>query len=107
MPRLTVSVTEEQDAYLQSKVEGSDDLDSKSAAMRECINADEQLQEVIRERDRLREQLAATNRRVDEHQELVEYVQEERQLQKQRRQKGNAPVWKRAKYWVFGFPEGD
>lgn len=61
-------------------------------------------EELQRENKRLREQLAATNSRVDEHKELQAYVEEERELQQQRRQRENAPIWKRAKYWVFGYP---
>lgn len=105
MPRLTVTVSDEQDDYLASKVEDSDDLDSKSAAIRECISSDERLQKVEQERDRLQDQLAASNARQDDVSEIVEYVDQERQMQEQQRRKQNAPVWTRAKYWVFGVPE--
>jgi hypothetical protein len=62
---------------------------------------------IKQENQRLEDQLAATNQRIDDTKEFVGYVQEERELQQQRRQKENAPVWQRAKYWVFGFPEAD
>lgn len=57
------------------------------------------------ENDRLRRQLAATNQRIDEHQELVEYVEEERRDRQRDRERRNAPVWRRAKWWVLGAPD--
>ena len=47
-------------------------------------------------------QLAATNRRVDQYQELVAYSQEERELDHRRQERMDAPVWRRAKWWLLG-----
>jgi vacuolar-type H+-ATPase subunit I/STV1 len=43
----------------------------------------------------------------EEHTELVKYVEEERELRRQHEQRENAPVWRRAKWWVLGRPEHD
>ena len=78
---------------------------TKAEAVRTLLKRGLDFNEIKRENERLRDQLAATNQRIDDTKEIVEYVEEERKLQQQRHQKENAPVWKRAKYWVFGFPE--
>lgn len=94
---------------LNDRIEAfSDETDAtKAEAMRTLLKRGLDFDEIKRENQRLKDQLAATNQRIDDTKELVKYVEEERELQKQRRQKENAPVWRRAKYWVFGFPEGD
>jgi hypothetical protein len=38
----------------------------------------------------------------EEKQELVEYVGEERTIQQRREARRNAPLWRRAKWFVFG-----
>ena len=54
--------------------------------------------------DELTNQLREANRRNDEVTELVEYVEEEKTLTQRRRERESAPVWKRAKWWVTGYP---
>ena len=60
-----------------------------------------------RNRD-LTNQLAESNRRIDGAAELVEYVEEERSLAQRReereKQKDEAGVLKRAKWWLVGMP---
>lgn len=94
---------------LNSRIEAfSDETDTtKAEAMRTLLRRGLDFNEIKRENQRLKDQLAATNQRIDDTKELVEYVEEERELQRQRQQKENAPVWRRAKYWVFGFSEDD
>ena len=87
---------------LQEKSEGDGEYESISEAVRDCIRRSQELESVRAERDDLRRQLRETNRRVDEHQELVEYVEEERSLQQAERERRNAAIWTRAKYWIFG-----
>lgn len=38
----------------------------------------------------------------DDVTELVEYVEGERALQQRREERRDAPLWTRAKWWVFG-----
>ena len=94
---------------LKDRIEAfSDEIDStKAEAIRTLLERGLDFNEIKQENQRLKDQLAATNQRIDDTKELVEYVEEERELQRQRQQKENAPVWRRAKYWVFGFSEGD
>ena len=60
------------------------------------------LDEQERTIDNLRNQLAATNARQDDVSELVEYVETERELQRRREERRDAPIWRRAKWYVFG-----
>jgi hypothetical protein len=57
--------------------------------------------------DELMNQLREANRRNDEVAELVEYVDAEKSLQERRRDRESAPVWKRAKWWLVGYPEAE
>lgn len=75
---------------------------TKAEAIRTLLERGLDFNEIKRENQRLKDRLAATNQRIDNTKELVEYVQEERELQQQRRRKENAPVWRRAKWWIFG-----
>lgn len=94
---------------LKDRIEAfSDEIDAtKAEAIRTLLERGLDFNEIKQENQRLKDQLATTNQRIDDTKELVEYVEEERELQRQRQQKENAPVWRRAKYWVFGFSEGD
>lgn len=57
--------------------------------------------------DELQAQLRTVNRENEDVKELVAYVEEERQLQRDRKERRDAPVWKRAKWWVFGRGNND
>lgn len=84
----------------------SDEIDvTKAEAMRILLKRGLDFEEIKQENQRLKDQLAVTNQRIDDTKELVEYVEEERELQRQRQQKENAPVWRRMRYWIFGFSE--
>lgn len=86
----------------------SDEINgTKADAMRTLMRQGLEIDKIKQENKNLKDQLAATNQRIDDTKELVEYVEEERELQRQRQQKENAPVWKRAKWWVLGVPLED
>ena len=78
---------------------------SKSAVIRDLVDKGLQYDDLADERDRLLNELQATNRRVDEHADLVAYVEDKRRRESRREARGSAPVWRRAKWWVFGHPE--
>jgi predicted nuclease with TOPRIM domain len=75
---------------------------TRSEYIRDSLDARQKLDDLETENERLRRQLTAINQRVDEHQDLVEYVQEERSLAQEQRERRNAPMWTRAKWYVFG-----
>ncbi|MFC4990591.1 CopG family ribbon-helix-helix protein [Saliphagus infecundisoli] len=101
MEQITVKVPgdtyESLEEYTESEHDGN-----RSEAIRELLARGLEYDDLENERDRLERQLAATNQRVDQHQELVEYVQEERDLQQHREERRDAPLWTRAKWYVFG-----
>lgn len=91
--KISVTLGSEQVGEISELV--GDEYESRSEAVRELIDRGFQYEALERERDRLQEQLAAVNSRQDEVTEIVEYVDEERSWR-------SAPIWQRAKWWVFG-----
>lgn len=89
-----------------------DEYDNRSEAVRALIDrgvAYEDLQEEYEDlearHDDVQRQLAAVNSRQEDVSELVEYVQEERSLAQEQRQRRDAPVWRRARWWILGRDE--
>lgn len=69
----------------------------------------EALQEDINDLERENERLNRERRQLleqrKEHTELVRYAENQRELEQDARERRNAPVWTRAKWWVFGRSE--
>ena len=103
MQQLTVRVADETAEAIEARADESDS--SRSEAVRELLRLGTDYDRLQAEADDLRRQLQAVNRRESEHQELVEYVEREKTLQEQRQERQNAPVWRRAKWWLFGRAE--
>ena len=102
MTRLTVSVSDEE-AEIIEELSGDDGpYESKSEAMRACISSYERAEELQQENQRLRREKRAVIERRDEHRELVEYVEGERELQKMERERRNAPIWRRIRWFIRG-----
>ena len=129
--RTSVSLPDELASYVDEV--SSSFGENNAEAIREALDhgrgVEEQLTEIEADRDRLAEeveeleakvdslearntdltnQLAESNRRIDGAAELVEYVEEERSLAQRReereKQKDEAGVLKRAKWWLVGMP---
>ena len=100
MPHLSLRVSDELLADLDA--EADERGVSRSDYVRNTLENHQQVEELERENERLRQQLQATNSRQDDVGELVEYVEEEREIQQRRAERRDAPVWRRAKWWVFG-----
>jgi Arc/MetJ-type ribon-helix-helix transcriptional regulator len=75
---------------------------SQSEAVRELLRRGIEADRLRRERDSLQNQLNTLAGREREHGELVEYVQEERSIQERERERRDAPLWQRARWFVFG-----
>lgn len=107
MKNVTVRLSEEQVEMLDAE---ADDLDmSRAEYIRDLIEKGRESDEIRRELEEtqnkvanLRRQLQAVNARQEDVGELVEYVERERELQQRQEERRNAPVWRRAKWWVFG-----
>lgn len=102
MPRVTVSVSDDQEAFIEEKSGDNGTYESKSAFMRECLNRYERVDELEAQVSDLRNQLQAVNRREDDMNELTAYVEGERELQQMERERRNAPLWKRVYWLVYG-----
>ena len=107
MQQLTIRVADDTAAEIEEQADESDS--SKSEVARELLRLGSEHESLQAECDRLRRELQAANSRYDEHTELVEYVKEERELRRRREERRqrreerrDAPVWRRAKWWVLG-----
>lgn len=95
MPRITVSLSEEQDAQLAELTDDSGPYESKSEAMRSFIGADERVRELEQEVERLNRERRQLLEQRSENKELRRYVEDE-----QRYRQGG--VIQRLKWWVRG-----
>lgn len=102
MPRLTVSVDDDDAKMIEEISDDDGPYESKSEAMRACIHSYEQVEKLEQENERLRNEKRAMIEQRNNHKELVTYVEGERKLQKMERERRNAPIWKRIKWIVFG-----
>ena len=75
---------------------------SQSEAVRELLRRGIEHERLQRERDSLQNQLNTLAGRDREHGELVEYVEQEKSLKERELARRDAPVWRRAKWWILG-----
>lgn len=80
--------------------------ENRSAAVRVLLERGLDYDNLESERDRLQRKLAATNAREEDVTDLIEYVESEREIQRRRErrreERRRAPLWRRAKWYVFG-----
>ena len=112
MKNVTVRLTDE---YVETLDAEADDLDlSRAEYLRDLIEQGREVEEIQAELEAtqakvedLRRQLQQANSRERDVDELVTYVEEERLDRQRDRKRRNAPVWRRAKWWVFGRSDGE
>lgn len=75
---------------------------TKSEAGRELLVNGLEHDRITTENQRLRNEKRTIINQREEHGELVEYVKEERRIQQRREERRDAPVWRRAAWWVLG-----
>ncbi|WP_122090355.1 ribbon-helix-helix protein, CopG family [Halalkalicoccus subterraneus] len=95
------------DTYRTLAEEADESGRSMSEVVRERVERGMDYEEIKRERDRLRSEKRTLIQDREERTDLVEYVEQERELQARREERKDAPVWRRAKWWVFGRDRGD
>lgn len=105
MPRLTITVTDEQAALLEELSEDGGQYESKSAAVRDFIQAGEQVAELERENERLQRERRQLLDQRNEHTELVRYAEGQREQEQNARERRRKPAWTRAWWWLTGEPE--
>lgn len=105
MEQIAARVPEEIDRAIEAF---SDENDcSRSEAIRTLLERGVEYDDLQTENERLRSEKRTIINQRDEHTELVEYVQAERDLQQRREERRDAPLWTRAKWYVFGRDRGD
>ena len=105
MPRLTITVTDEQ-AELLEELSGDDgQYESKSAAVRDFIQSGERVAELERENERLNRERRQLLKQREEHSELVRYAEDHREQEQSARERRKKPAWTRAWWWLTGEPE--
>ena len=129
VPRFSVTFDDEDDAYLATLAGEDGEYDSKAGAVRAIVcedrdgtgdepeairkeyeeeladlraTKDEKIDELKQEIDRLHRERRQLLEQREENQELVKFAEEQRSLVSEQRDRQNAPVWRRAKWWVFG-----
>lgn len=95
MPRITVSVSEKQDARLAELAGESGPYESKSEAMRSFIGADERVGELEQEVERLNRERRQLLDQRSENKKLRRYVDDEQRYRQ-------AGVIQRLRWWVRG-----
>jgi len=95
MPRLTVTITDEQAELIEEKSADSGEYESKSEAVRNLIQAGERTEELEQKCNRLEREKAQILDQREENQELVRYAETERAYRE-------APLADRLRWFVFG-----
>jgi predicted DNA-binding ribbon-helix-helix protein len=63
---------------------------------------DDQVSALETENERLHRERRQLLEQREENKELVQYVEEERGIQQRREERRDAPLWRRARWYVFG-----
>jgi Arc/MetJ-type ribon-helix-helix transcriptional regulator len=105
MPRLTITVTDEQAALLEELSGDGGQYESKSAAVRNFIQAGERVAELEREVERLNRERRQLLEQREEHSELARYAEDQREQEQNARERRTKPAWTRAWWWLTGEPE--
>jgi len=111
MPRLTITVTDEQNELLAELSGDGGPYESKSEAVREFIESGEDTEQLRREVERLNRERRQLLEQRKENDELVAFADETRSVLERREHRSEtirtAPVWRRALWWVLGEPESN
>ena len=93
----------ERRSELEDKIE---QMREKLDAVREQAADAEELTERVTELERENERLQRERRQLleqrEEHKELVRYAEQQRSVLERQEKRRDAPVWRRAKWWVLG-----
>jgi Arc/MetJ-type ribon-helix-helix transcriptional regulator len=105
MPRLTITVTDEQAAMLEELSGDGGQYESKSAAVRDFIQSGDLVSELEQEVERLNRERRQLLEQRKEHRELVQYAEDQRDQDLSARERRKKPAWTRAWWWLTGEPE--
>ena len=122
MEKISISLRDEQLQHVAEREENKDE--TRSEAVRTLVDRgmnaaeheeklrgrmeelerkkDEEIEQLRTEIDRLQRERRQILEQREENQELVRFAEEQRSLVSEQRDRRNAPVWRRAKWWVLG-----
>jgi len=122
MEKISISLRDEQLQHVAEREENKDE--TRSEAVRTLVDRgmnaaeheeklrgrmeelerkkDEEIEQLRTEIDRLQRERRQILEQREENQELVRFAKEQRSLVSEQRDRRNAPVWRRAKWWVLG-----
>ena len=122
MEKISISLRDEQLQHVAEREENKDE--TRSEAVRTLVDRgmnaaeheeklrgrmeelerkkDEEIEQLRTEIDRLQRERRQILEQREENQELARFAEEQRSLVSEQRDRRNAPVWRRAKWWVLG-----
>ena len=106
MPRLSITLTDEQNERVEELVENGE-YSSKNAVVQDWLERAEKVNQLESDLERCRRARRQLLEQRDENKELVQYAQNERDAAERREERSRAPAWRRAKWWLLGTPEDD
>lgn len=104
MPRITVSVSDEQAERIEELAGEDAPYSSKSEVMRYFIQRSREADELERENERLHRERRQLLDQREERNELVRYAEGQREQEQRARQRREQPIWTRMRWWVLGEP---
>lgn len=104
MPRITVSVSDEQAERIEDLAGEDGPYDSKSEVMRSFIHRAQEADDLERENERLNRERRQLLDQREEHTELVRDAEHRRDREQRAQQRREKPVWTRVRWWVLGEP---
>ena len=100
MPRLTITVTDEQAELLEELSGDGGQYESKSEAVRGFIQTGDRVSELEREVERLNRERRQLLEQREEHSELVRYAENQREQEQSAHERRKKPAWTRAWWWL-------
>lgn len=104
MPRITVSVSDEQAERIEELAGEDGPHSSKSEVMRYFIRRSQEADELEQENERLHRERRQLLDQRKERDELVRYAEDQRDQDQRTQQRREKPVWTRVRWWVLGEP---
>lgn len=104
MPRITVSVSEDQAERIEDLAGEDGPYSSKSEVMRYFIQRSQEADDLERENERLHRERRQLLDQREERNELVRYAEDQREEEQRARERREQPVWTRMRWWVLGEP---
>ena len=106
MPRLSITLTDEQNDRIEELVENGE-YSSKNAVVQNWLSRGEKVNQLESELERCRRARRQLLEQREENKELVRYAESEREAAERREDRRSAPAWRRAKWWLLGTPDNE